>query len=231
MLLDCYKVRVGDVKMNVSADGGGGWLLCDGSYHSKLAYPELYALLVGKTPETTEEFAVPDLSLRSPMGVGSGLDVLAESGESEHTLTASEMPTHNHGMASHQHTVEQHNHTMALHNHSINAHDHFLENIVIPARSNSAAGSGSRLMRANNTGTQDDLTVDVSAFETSADALTTQNQAEGGVTGLSASDLMTGFASGTTADAGAGDAHNIVHPVFGVYYHIFAGCVISEGDC
>lgn len=72
-------------------------LLCDGTHYSNVDYPGLYdviGLAYGGTGAT--DFAVPDLRSRVPIGE-SGTFVLADTGgETEHTLTESEMPTHSH---------------------------------------------------------------------------------------------------------------------------------------
>jgi len=80
-------------------------LLCDGTHVSSADYPDLWdiiGLTYGGTGST--DFALPDLVGRVPMGA-SVVHPLSESGgEDSHTLTVSEMP-------SHDHTTQPHNHT------------------------------------------------------------------------------------------------------------------------
>lgn len=262
MLLDCYKHSVGDIKMSAIPTMSGGWLPCDGSMHSKLEYPELAAALAGLTDSTETEFATPDFSLRSPMGTGFSEDFLAlqplmAAGALKHQLTAAEMPEHDHDMGSHTHTVPAHSHNIGSHMHevgghthpspahthnlSVSSHTHGLPNVTVGARSNSAAGSGQRLMRSNATGTQDDIDIaqpnsaaqslSISSDSVSVQANTPFNtSAASGSTDNSAV-LTTSAASGTSGSAGGDESHANVHPVLGVLFYIFAGCAISSEDC
>lgn len=93
----------GIVQMYTGSTAPTGWLLCDGSLVSKTAYAALYTLL-GSTfgTETTTQFYLPDMRGRSPLGVGTGSGLSARAlggsgGAETHTLSISEMPSHNHG--------------------------------------------------------------------------------------------------------------------------------------
>lgn len=77
-----------------------GALECDGSRYARADYPELWAVIkqavddelsVLEVDETY--FSVPDLNGRFPIG---GVPSGYMDGESEHTLTAEEMPIHSH---------------------------------------------------------------------------------------------------------------------------------------
>jgi microcystin-dependent protein len=232
MLLDCYKHGVGDITMSAVSTKAGGWLLCDGAMYEKTQYPDLALALVGLTESDETLFAVPDLRLKSPMGVGEGLDALAAAGESEHTLTAAEMPVHGHDFGSHQHGMANHRHGLVPHTHANPAHDHALQNTVIPARANSAPGSGARLMRSDGSGTVSDFSVVTAGGESDTRSISITSTPEGGETGfMTDGSLLTAAASGTSGSAGSGEAHNNVHPVLGVHFFIFAGCAISGEDC
>jgi len=81
---------VGTIVMFGGASAPTGWLLCDGQ--STASYAAL-AAVVGAT--------VPDLRGRAPIGVGTGTGLTARAlgatvGNETHTLTAAEIPGHNH---------------------------------------------------------------------------------------------------------------------------------------
>lgn len=87
-----------------------GCLLCDGSSYLRASYPELFTA-IGTTYGSVDgtHFNVPDLRGRVPLGAGTGTATGATShtrgqqptsgngGEETHTLSTTEMPSHNHG--------------------------------------------------------------------------------------------------------------------------------------
>lgn len=78
------------------------WLVCDGSYVSIDAYPELFRLIGSIYGEVLDgRFKLPDFRGRTIFGAGvaDGLSnrLIGEfGGEEQHQLTISEMPSHNH---------------------------------------------------------------------------------------------------------------------------------------
>jgi microcystin-dependent protein len=76
-----------------------GWLACDGSAVSRTTYANLYDV-IGTTYGTGDgstTFNLPSLKDKFLLGLGSTYSTLAATGgETTHTLTTSEMPSHTH---------------------------------------------------------------------------------------------------------------------------------------
>lgn len=95
-----------------------GWLQCDGTLYNAVDFPELYGAINdtynigGELPGT---FRVPDLSGRVRATINSVAgrlpswadDAGGAGGESDHTLTIGEMPSHAHTDAGHIHSVSR----------------------------------------------------------------------------------------------------------------------------
>lgn len=78
-------------------------LLCDGSTHNRVDYPNLYALLDSAFIVDTDTFVTPDLLNRVVVGAGDDYAVNDSGGEATHTLTSGEMPSHTHVDTGHTH--------------------------------------------------------------------------------------------------------------------------------
>jgi len=97
---------VGEITIFVGSSVPSGWAICDGSLLSRTTYASLFSY-IGATygaGDGSTTFALPDLRGRVPigMGQGSGLSNYASGqtgGEETHTLSLSEMATHNHSAA------------------------------------------------------------------------------------------------------------------------------------
>lgn len=92
-----------------------GWLVCNGQAVSRTTYGELFALwgVQFGNGDGSTTFNLPNLSERSPMGVGGTVGLGDTLGEAEHTLTTAEIPAHSHTFVGdqHSHLVEQYNGT------------------------------------------------------------------------------------------------------------------------
>lgn len=80
-------------------------LACNGATYNRVDYPELYARLGSPFVVDSDTFTVPDLRQKVVVGaaVASGYTVGAIGGESEHTLSELEIPSHSHIDAGHGH--------------------------------------------------------------------------------------------------------------------------------
>lgn len=82
--------------------GGGtppsGWLLCDGSAVSRTTYDFLFGVIgtAYGTGDGSTTFNLPNFSGRVPVGVSGEYALASSGGESSHTLTVAEIPSHSH---------------------------------------------------------------------------------------------------------------------------------------
>lgn len=80
---------------------------CDGAIYQRVDYPLLYAALNSAFIIDADTFKTPDLIGKFPLGAtlapGSDYPVGTSGGETEHTLTVSEMPVHSHSTNPHNH--------------------------------------------------------------------------------------------------------------------------------
>src|SRR5581483_1808798 len=90
---------VGEIRMFAGNFAPAGWMFCDGQLLPISEYETLFNL-IGTTygGDGQETFALPDLRGRLPLHQGNGF-ILAETGGAEEvTLTASQLPAHNHAL-------------------------------------------------------------------------------------------------------------------------------------
>jgi microcystin-dependent protein len=92
--MDSY---IGEIRLMAFDYAPRGWATCDGQELSITTNQVLFAVLgtrYGGNGTTT--FKLPDLRGRIPVHAGDGLQLGVPVGEESHTLTQSELPTHQH---------------------------------------------------------------------------------------------------------------------------------------
>ena len=125
---------VGSILTYAGSTSPTGWLMCDGSQVSKTSYPRLFAVIGNSygNPDNSNNFVLPDLRDRVPVGKSGSNNLGDSSGNSTITLSQSQLPSHTHSgttvsNGSHSHTGTTDN--SGSHTHSINdpQHSHYLQ--------------------------------------------------------------------------------------------------------
>jgi microcystin-dependent protein len=99
-----FKPMVGTIFLTAWATVPAGYLVCDGSTYARDDFPLLYAALDSAFIIDADNFTVPDLQDRVPVGVGTN-SMADTGGEATHTLIVSEMPSHAHSDTGHLHAL------------------------------------------------------------------------------------------------------------------------------
>lgn len=248
---------IGQVVMGIAQPTSGNWLKCDGSAVNKGDFPQLYDILSGMVSETELTFTLPDFRNRIPMGASDtlvSLDVLETSGTHETTIAEGNLPSHTHTMPSHTHTFEfNHFHVVPSHTHGLSDHTHSTPNHThsttipnhthaIPTREpGSAFGTGviAQQSQAVDNSSRTTGSAGGGTFNTASGGGGTTGSGGGGTTaasgtidtGSAGGTLNTGSSSGTTGSVGSGTPLNILNPVIGIHFFIFAGSSALQGAC
>jgi len=102
--LDNYiLIPPGTVMQSAAINAPDGWFECDGRLLNKNDYSDLFGSIGYTYGGSGNNFNIPDIRGRVPVGAGSGSGLTARNlgstgGEEQHTLTVSEMPTHTHSL-------------------------------------------------------------------------------------------------------------------------------------
>ena len=133
----------GEIRMWGGSSAPTGWLLCNGGNYDggNATYAALYAVIAqnfGVGDTTANDFNVPDMRGRMPVGVGTGVGGATEDADGgsapaggsaitarslgewtgAEVLSTAQAPAHTHTSDAHTHTLSSHTHTSAAHGHS-----------------------------------------------------------------------------------------------------------------
>jgi len=149
---------VGSILTYAGATVPAGWLFCDGSEVNKTTYSRLFATIANLygTPSNSNNFVLPNLADRIPVGKTNSTSVGNSGGSSSVTLSVAQLPSHTHtgtsassGTHTHTGTTDisgSHTHTgttdiSGSHNHSINDPGHVHTQTTVNDDFNNSGGS------------------------------------------------------------------------------------------
>lgn len=109
---------VGSILTYSGVSAPGGWLLCNGNEVSKAQYPRLFAVIgnLYGSPVNSNNFVLPNLADRIPVGKSGSNNVADVGGASNVTLSVANLPAHSHtgttnSNGSHTHSITDPGHT------------------------------------------------------------------------------------------------------------------------
>ena len=153
---------VGSILTYAGITSPDGWLLCDGTEVSKNIYPRLFAIIgnLYGTSANNNNFVLPNLVDRVPVGKTNINSVGNTGGNSSITLSVSQLPSHTHtgttdSNGSHTHTGTTDSN--GSHNHSINDPGHVHSVVDAYFSENTSGGSNNFFGTSANTDTDNSL--------------------------------------------------------------------------
>jgi microcystin-dependent protein len=115
--LDTYVlIPAGTIIMSACIVEPRGWLDCDGRLFNITVHPDLFSAIGYSFGGVDNSFNLPDMRGRAGVGLGQGSALTnralgATGGAETHTLSTTEMPSHNHGVTDPGHTHSYVNNT------------------------------------------------------------------------------------------------------------------------
>ena len=202
----------GEIKLYAgSLPPASPWLLCDGSIISRSEYPRLFSIIGTKYGEgdNSTTFKLPDLRGRVPLGVDpqqlrvkDATDVGEEGGNTNHTLTVEQLPSHRHDSGTFQSSYAgQHTHELNDPGHN---HGGMTSSYAVPSLSSDNYGEYNYQMNGYREWTAHTIATSFTQIS------------------LHSSGNHTHQLSGYTGVVGANESFSILPPFQTFYYVIYA---------
>ena len=222
-------VPTGTIIMYIASTAPIGFLLCNGSALSRTTYSRLFSL-IGITygsGDNSTTFNLPDLRGRSPLGFGQGSGLTNRNlndkvGAETHTLTTSEMPSHNHtassaAAGSHTHSVSSG--AAGSHSHSgttswNNGHTH------APSNGGYFAGIVENFSYGNGGGVMDRPSITSTATGGAHDHTFSTSTIGDHYHSVTVDAVGSHSHTITVDNTGSGSAHNNMHPIIVINFII-----------
>lgn len=205
----CMEIPIGSTMMWWTATPPAKWLICDNTAYSAVDYPELFAVLGFSFGGGGSVFNLPNMRSLSPMGVGGFINLGQIKGGVNQSISQANLPALSFPVSDpgHFHTLTDPGHVHTL---TDPGHAHLQDIGGVDAY----LGTGGTGRSAYGAVTTNSLT------RVQTDNQTTGATVASHTTGVSVNSAGAGIA---VASGGSGDSFEIVHPVRGAHFIIYAG--------